>query len=354
MKIAINIIIATMLLLTFGCGVGKSLDDHLIERVSAGQLTPGQLTVKDGLVNFDYTILLPAKTVGHTQTLKINPVVKYGNQLLQLPASFVQGQGVKYTVFPVVKYRAPYEIVQSYQFPWQAGMEKAEIYLQTEVSRCGKLRAVGEAVVYTKGIQLLPEQPVKFEQPPVHPSTMTGEIRGIVMFPMAGDRIISGQNYMKSLRANLETVMAYPGAVLTSVMILVSCSPDGNTIFNTHLGAERYRVAHNFFEEELGLSRYMGNAEKDIYSYQVITQNWKDLYYILEDSDMTGRNEMIRSMSGAGLPQRERLLVEYMNRNPVIKEQYLPSLRNAQLVIKYEMPWHEIKPTVYPSVFEGK
>lgn len=354
MKTGINIIIALMLMLMFGCRASKSLDDQLIVGASVGQIKPEQLVQTNGKVNFNYTISLPAGSVGRTQTLKINPVIKFGNQSLQLPASYVQGQGVKTTGFPVVKHREAFEIAESYEFPWQAGMEKAKIYLETEVSRCGKLRSIGETMLYSNGIQLPAEKMAKTEETPTHPNIMTGEIRGIIMFPMAGDRIIAGQDYMKYLRTNLDAVMAYPGAVLTSVMILVSCSPDGNAVFNTNLGAERYRVAHNFFEQELGLSRYVGNTGKDIYSHHVITQNWKDLYYMLEDSEITGRSEIIRSMAGAGLPQRERLLVEYMNRYPIIKEQYLPSLRNAQLVIKYEMPWHEIKPTVYPSVFEGK
>lgn len=343
-----------MFLITFGCGTSKSLDNQLIGEISTGQIRPEQLIVKDGMVSYNYTILLPAGSIGRTQTLKMNPIVKFGNQSLQLPASYVQGQAVKHTDFPVVKCHESFEIRESYKFTWQPGMEKAEIVLQTEISRCGKLRTTGEAMLYSKGIQLLSEKPVKVEDTPAHPAIMTGEIRGIVMFPMASDRIVSGQDYMKYLRINLDTVMAYPGAVLTSVTIQVSCSPDGNTVFNTQLGAERYRVAHEYFEQELGFTHYMGNAAKDIYSYQVITQNWKDLYNMLEDSDITGRDEIIQTMEGAELQKREQLLVRYMNRYPAIKEQYLPSLRNAQIVIKYKMPWHEVKPTIYPSIFERK
>lgn len=337
MKPGVNIGMAMMVLLTFGCGASKSFDNHLPEKLSAGQISPEQLTMKGGMVSYDYTILLPAKSVRRTQTLKMSPVVKFGNQSLPLPSFYLQGQAVTSTNFPVVKYRKPFEIVQNYEFPWQPGMEKAEIYLQTGVSRCGKLRTTSESMLYSKGVQL-PPKPVKTEETPAHPTIMTGEVRGIIMFPMAGDRIVSGQDYMKYLRANLDTIMAYPGAELTSVMILVSCSPDGNTIFNTHLGAERYRIAHEYFEEQLDVNRYLKNTGKDIYSHRIVTQNWKDLYNMIEDSQIKERYYIIRSMAGAELQEREQLLVKYMNRYPIIKEQYLPSLRNAQIVIKYKMP----------------
>lgn len=342
MKTGINIVMAIMVLLLCGCGASKSLDNNLVKEISAGQVMPGQLVVKDGTVKFDYTISLPPKTVGRTQTLKMNPVVKFGNQSLQLPVSYVQGQGVVHTSFPVVKHREAFEYVQSYQFPWQPGMEKAEIYLLAEVSRCGKIRSESETRLYSKGVQASPE---KSQVSSVADNVMTGEIRGIIMFPMAEDRIISGQGYMKSLRADLDSAMAYPGAVLTSVKICVSCSPDGDKVFNTRLGEERYRVARGYFEEQLGFTRYMKNSGLDIYSYQVVTQNWMDLYDLLKNSDIPNHDEMIRTMSGAGVQERERLLLEYVNRYPVIKEQYLPSLRNAQIVIGYK-----INPVTVPGL----
>lgn len=342
MKTGINIMMVMVGLLMFGCGASKSLDDRLVEGASTGQITPEQLVVEDGMVSFDYTISLPARTVARTQVLKMSPVVKYGDQSLELPACFVQGQGVKNSNYPVVKYREPVEMAESYQFPWQEGMENPEVYLLTEVSRCGKLRVTGGTMLYSKGVKLLPAKADGVSEPLIDSGTMTGEIRGIVMFPMAEDRIISGQDYMKSLRDNLDTVMAYPGAVVTSVKILVSCSPDGNAAFNTRLGEERYRIARQYFEKQLGLNRYMGSAGKDMYSYQLIAPNWKSLYNMLEGSDIPARNEMIRGMSGASELKRSQLLVRYMNRYPVIKDQYLPSLRNAQIVITYQMPWYEV------------
>ncbi|MEG0795896.1 MAG: hypothetical protein RR397_05220 [Odoribacter sp.] len=345
MKTSINIAWMAIILLVAGCAAGKSLEKEGIAAIATGKIEPGQLVEKDGKVAFKYAMTLPPKSVGRVQTLKMTPIVVYGDQRIPLSSFYVQGQGVKHTPFPVVAYRKPFEISRRYKMDWKPGFENARIYLQTELSRCGKIKGASEVLIYSAGIQKSPST----VSPTVRKADLTGEIRGIVMFQVSDNQIISGRDYMKYLRTDLEKVMAYPGAEITSIELLVSCSPEGTTVFNTRLGENRYRVAHHYFGEQLALNRYATWTKA--LTQQIVAENWQGLYDLLEDSKIPDREQLIIRLKALLDHQREQLLVRDMNRYPIIKQQYLPSLRNAQIIIKYKMPWHEIKPMQLPGVW---
>lgn len=339
-------IVVTMLL-TIGCRAQKELGKEMAAIFVGSGLMPEQLMEKEGKVSFIYTLVLPPKTVAPVETMKLTPVLVYGGKTQELPSFFLQGQGVKHTNFPVVRYRDAFSMALPYEFLWKPGMETAQIVMKAEISNCGRTGGIVETLIYTQGIK---QHPVATPEKIKH-ADMTGEIRGIIMFPMSKSTILSGQDYMVYLRRNLDTVMAYPGAEITSIEILVSCSPDGLARPNALLGEKRYQVARNYFGEQLGLNRYAAWKNPKISTHRIITQNWQGLYDLLEDSQIPVRAELIKNLKAVSDRQRERLLAKQLNSYPIIKSQYLHLLRNAQIIICYKMPWHEVKPIVVPGMW---
>lgn len=339
----LHYIIAVLCLgLLSGCGAQKGLRQEAEAALFTGDVTPQQITEHDGKAGFDYMLKLPPKAFRRTMVVKITPVLKYGKTELRLDSIILQGQGVANAPYQVVKYKEGFELTRHYEFPYRPGMEHAVLTIESRGNSCGKRRWFSEAVVNAKGIRS------QHYQQSEH-ADLTGEIRGIVMFPMSKSTILSGQDYMKYLRSNLDTVMAYPGAVITGIQLLVSCSPDGEATFNKELADMRNNEAMRYFERQLGLANYEAYRQPGIVTRQLTVQNWQGLYDLIEDSHIDVRYDIIKKLKSVPDPEREKLLVTYMNRYPVVKNEYLPLLRNAQIIIYYKMPWHKIKPTVFPG-----
>lgn len=336
------------MLLTIGCKAQKEFNKKMVVSVAQSGIMPEQLMEKEGKVNFTYTLTLPPKTILPVETIKLTPILIYAGKKQELSSFFLQGQGVKHTNFPTVPYRKSFQTTLPYEFLWQPGMENAQVMMKMESSRCGKINGVMESIIYSKGIkrQQIPTVPSKKDH-----RDITGEIRGIIMFPMSKNMILSGQDYMTYLRRNLDTVMAYPGAEITSIELVVSCSPDGSKRFNTLLGEERFQTSRRYFQEQLGLNRYAAWNNPRLSTHQIIIQNWQGLYNLLEDSQIPVRTELINKLKAVPDNQRERLFVEQLSIYPIIKNQYLHLLRNAQIIIRYKMPWHETKPTIVPGMW---
>lgn len=340
--------IAFLLLVMTGCAGQKMLEQAMQATLFAGDIAPQQLMVKNGKVSFSYTLKLPAKAFHRNMVVKLTPAVKFNGQMILLEPLMLQGQAVKNSSFPVVKYREPFDKTWNYEFAYRPGMEKANLVILTNTFSCGKARWNAETLVYTKGITnpQVQDKP----KPEVKQADMTGEIRAIVMFPMSKSNIQSGQDYMKYVRRDLDTAMAYPGAEITGIQILTSCSPDGEAWFNKELGEQRYTVARQFFEEQLGLSRFAPYNQPGFVTHPVVYQNWQGLYDLLEDSRIVSRYELIKQLKAVSDADREQLLIKFMNMYPVIKNEYLPLLRNSQLIILYKMPWHKLKTRILPGV----
>lgn len=343
MKLIYKIAVFIFVLVMTGCAGKKALEQERQAALFGGNVIPQQLQEKSGKVDFFYMLKFPAKTFDRSLVVKLTPIVKFNGKTLLLEPVMLQGQAVKTTSFPVVDYRKPFEKTWHYEFTWQPDMDQASVFIKTEAFACGKFRWASEVLVYAKGVTAQVEKAKKAD--------MTGEIRSIVMFPRAKATISSGQSYLKYVRQNLDTVMAYPGAEITSIEILTSCSPDGDFSFNTELGEERYATALRFFDKQLDLKRFAAYWQPGQMTHRTISQNWQGLYDLLEDSQIASRYDLIKQLKALPDAQRERLLVDYMDRYPIIKDEYLPLLRNSQLIILYKMPWHEVKPKVLPGVW---
>lgn len=342
MKILHYIVVAICFALLVGCGAQKKLKNEAEAALFTGDVTPQQITERDGKAGFDYVLKLPPKAFDRTLIVKISPVLKYGKTELRFDSIILQGQGVANAPYPTVKYKEAFELTKHYEFPYQSGMENATLTVETRGSVCGKHCWSSVTVVNAKGIS---SQQYKHSEQP----DMTGEIRGIVMFPMAKSTILSGQDYMKFLKSHLDTVMAYPGAEITGIEFVVSCSPDGDIEFNKKLVEMRYTEAMSYFEKQMGLSAFAAYRQSGIVTRQLIVQNWQGLYDLIEDSHIDTRDDIIQKLKSVPDRERTQLLVTDMNRYPIIKNEYLPLLRNAQLIIRYKMPWHKIKPTIVPG-----
>lgn len=340
--------IAVLFFVVTGCAGQRMMEQTTQAALFAGDVAPQQLMEKNGKVHFTYTLKLPAKAFDRDMVVKLTPTVTFNGQTLLLEPLTLQGQAVHTTAFPVVKYREPFQKTWNYEFAFRPEMEKANLVILIKTFACGKARWNAESLVYTKGIT--PQVRDKKMEPAIKHADMTGEIRAIVMFPISKATISSGQDYMKYVKRNLDTVMAYPGAEITGIEILTSCSPDGEAWFNKELGEQRYTVARQFFETQLGLSRFAAYNLPGFVTRRVISENWQGLYNLLEDSHIPSRYDLIKQLKAVPNAEREQLLLKFIHKYPIIKDQYLPLLRNTQLIILYKMPWHKLKTIILPGV----
>ena len=337
-KHAKHIVCCLFILLSVACASLKEREKSMIIDQMGTSISPQQLKSVHGKVAFNYTLQLPPKSIKATQIVKITPIVQYGEKKIILPSCFIQGQGVKHTSFPVVKYRKPFSMTKSYEFKAEDGMENAKIIVLTEWAKCGKSGSIGEFIAYSKGVKMPVIEKTIAEKVQIHQekkqTTMVKEeFTGIVMFSIGKSTAIASQNYMKDLKSRWNRISTNPEAKITSIQWVTSCSPDGTEFLNKYLGKKRSEMAKNYFEQELHLTHLPEYKEA---MSQIISQNWDGLYKLIESSKISNTKELVQKMKSVNTQKRKQLLFVYMNRYPIIKEQFLPSLRNTQMIIKYE------------------
>lgn len=341
--------IVLLVVMMTGCAAKKQLKFQTMQSTCLGDVMPSQLVMAwDSVVHYSYTLRIPPKGFDRGLVLRTTPILKYGDKEVRYPSFYLQGQRVVLSDYPVVKYRRGIDTTYQLEFRYKPGMENAVLWMETEGDLCGKERWLAAQTMNSGGIKA----PVSAkEQDNVFHPNLSGEIRSIVMFPVSKSTILSGKDYMKYVKRNLDTVLAIPGALFTGVQFIVSCSPDGEAWFNKELGEERYKTAKAFFEQELGLNRIPNYNQPGILSHQILYQNWQGLYDLIEDSKITNRYDIISELKQVPDAEREKMLVSLMNRYPIIKDQYLPLLRSADMIIYYQTPWHPLKTTIVPGMW---
>lgn len=342
MKQMYQILILILGILLSGCAGQRMAKKTSIIPLLTGKVMPEQLVVKDGEVNYQYRLNIGAKVFPPEMILIMTPRLAFNGGERIYSSFYLQGQGVVLTKYPVVKYKQGINTLYELKFPYEKGMEDAVLSMGLEAWLCGKMLWTANVVMNDKGIK----QP----DSKVHPD-MTGEIRSQLMFQVNETEFAVDPQYLSYTRDNLDSLLKVPGAILTNMEIIVSCSPEGDLELNKKLAVDRYTVAKRFLTEYLGLNKISFFQNPNFLTYRLIYQNWQGLYDLIEDSHLPDKYQIISNLKNASLEKRQSILRQLMKDYPIVDNEYLPLLRRADFIIYYKRPYEEIKPTIVPGMW---
>lgn len=348
MKRIYQISILVLGIILSGCAGQRMAKKTSIIPLLTGKVMPEQLVVKDGKVNYQYLLNIGPKVFPPEMVLKMTPHLAFNGGERIFSSFYLQGQGVVLTKYPVVRYKQGINTLYELSFPYQKGMDDAVLSMELEAWLCGRKLWTANAIMNDKGIKQ-PDPKIQ-PNPMVHPD-MTGEIRSELMFRRNETEFAVDPKYLSYTRDNLDSLLKVPGAVLTRMEILVSCSPEGDFELNKQLAVDRYTVAKRFLTEYLGLNKISFFQNPDFLTYHLTYQNWQGLYDLIEDSHLTDNYQIINNLKNAPLEKRQLILRQLMKDYPIVENEFLPLLRRADFVIYYKRPYEEIKPTIVPGMW---
>lgn len=347
-------VILMLSFLMVGCNTMKKLEKEAIETAIVGKVSPQQLTAVDGVVNFNYNIAFAPKQFYKKLILKVTPKMQYpGGEEVMEPLYF-QGEKVKGTNYPVVKYQGNTLATYNLSFPYREGMQKGVLIADIEAIMGNKVVALTPAILNTNGVKewktymySLPNNPDAiplFTETFVKdvPATGVGVVGGYVLFPLAKSVIPDAQkksSVMTQAVQTMKSILADKNAQITNMVVYISSSPEGSERLNKNLTTNRFNAAKAFFVKDLGLTNTPMMKNSKFITSNLVNENWEGLYMLVNDSNLKNKVQIVKDLKNApNLQKREAVLESYIKTVPELKDVILPTLRRADFFIFYTVP----------------
>lgn len=348
-----GLVVAMLSFFMTGCNSMKKLQKDVIETAIVGQVMPQQLESVNGVIEFEYMIKFAPKQFDKKMILKITPKMQYGSSMMNLPPMFLQGEKVKNSNYPVVKYGEPTSYTQKFRMNYHKGMENGVLWADIEAMRGKKSFMMSPVILNENGVKVwqnysitidgvkyVPAMTETFVEDV--PAEKVGVVSGYVMFPLGKSTITTAEQnsavMSQAVRA-MDKVLANKNARITNMFVYVSNSPEGTERLNKSLANNRFLAAKKFFEKDLHLENTPMVHNPKFVVQQTVSENWNGLYMLLEDSKISNKTEIINELKKApNATRRNTILDSYTNKIPELKDVILPVLRRADFFVFYTVP----------------
>ncbi len=267
---------------------------------------------------------------------------------------YFQGEKVKGTNYPVVKYQGNTLATYNLSFPYREGMQKGVLIADIEAIMGNKVVALTPAILNTNGVKewktymySLPNNPDAiplFTETFVKdvPATGVGVVGGYVLFPLAKSVIPDAQkksSVMTQAVQTMKSILADKNAQITNMVVYISSSPEGSERLNKNLTTNRFNAAKAFFVKDLGLTNTPMMKNSKFITSNLVNENWEGLYMLVNDSNLKNKVQIVKDLKNApNLQKREAVLESYIKTVPELKDVILPTLRRADFFIFYTVP----------------
>lgn len=216
--------------------------------------------------------------------------------------------------------------------PFQAWMQNADLVTVQRFNSRKETTVIAEDV-YAKGVAYTPA--------PVPVATIT-EVEKIVtegMFnvhfninsSVIDPKLENNMSELKNLSAIVAQIRSNTDNVLDSIVIIASSSPDGVYERNKKLAAARAESAKRYLITDLDMKA----MNVDMIKPRCIAENWVGLDQLVNASDVSNKEGIIKAVSIPDLVKRERAMMA-LPQYGYMKKNILPQLR----FVKYQIYYH--------------
>ena len=325
--------------------------------------TPDVLTLNNGKVEADITVVFPAEYYNKKAVLKVTPIMVFEGGIVEGATKYFQGGKVKEN-YTVIDKKLGGEYTQHVEFPYDARMAQSELKVLVEVKcpkgKCkdytlvnantGALPTKAEKAALAAGGAQAEAVKVEFAYPIAKGvNTLQGDLdyasamsntannyknvttvvtKADILYAINSSNVSKKAANTEDLKAFKENVVANQANDRASQKLYVNgyASPDGPEKFNDKLSSARSKSGHKAAQKLLKDT----GMELDAASYG---EDWEGFKELVAASDIEDKDLILQVLSRYdSSTQRES---EIKNMSAVfteLKKEILPKLRRAQLV----------------------
>ncbi len=325
--------------------------------------TPDVLTLNNGKIEADITVVFPAEYYNKKAVLKVTPIMVFEGGIVEGATKYFQGGKVKEN-YTVIDKKLGGEYTQHVEFPYDARMAQSELKVLVEVKcpkgKCkdytlvnantGALPTKAEKAALAAGGAQAEAVKVEFAYPIAKGvNTLQGDLdyasamsntannyknvttvvtKADILYAINSSNVSKKAANTEDLKAFKENVVANQANDRASQKLYVNgyASPDGPEKFNDKLSAARSKSGHKAAQNLLKDT----GMELDAASYG---EDWEGFKELVAASDIEDKDLILQVLSRYdSSTQRES---EIKNMSAVfteLKKEILPKLRRAQLI----------------------
>ena len=325
--------------------------------------TPDVLTLNNGKVEADITVVFPAEYYNKKAVLKVTPIMVFEGGIVEGATKYFQGGKVKEN-YTVIDKKLGGEYTQHVEFPYDARMAQSELKVLVEVKcpkgKCkdytlvnantGALPTKAEKAALAAGGAQAEAVKVEFAYPIAKGvNTLQGDLdyasamsntannyknvttvvtKADILYAINSSNVSKKAANTEDLKAFKENVVANQANDRASQKLYVNgyASPDGPEKFNDKLSSARSKSGHKAAQKLLKDT----GMELDAASYG---EDWEGFKEMVAASDIEDKDLILQVLSRYdSSTQRES---EIKNMSAVfteLKKEILPKLRRAQLI----------------------
>ena len=325
--------------------------------------TPDVLTLNNGKIEADITVVFPAEYYNKKAVLKVTPIMVFEGGIVEGATKYFQGGKVKEN-YTVIDKKLGGEYTQHVEFPYDARMAQSELKVLVEVKcpkgKCkdytlvnantGALPTKAEKAALAAGGAQAEAVKVEFAYPIAKGvNTLQGDLdyasamsntannyknvttvvtKADILYAINSSNVSKKAANSEDLKAFKENVVANQANDRASQKLYVNgyASPDGPEKFNDKLSSARSKSGHKAAQKLLKDT----GMELDAASYG---EDWEGFKELVAASDIEDKDLILQVLSRYdSSTQRES---EIKNMSAVfteLKKEILPKLRRAQLI----------------------
>lgn len=334
-------------------------------------LMPSSLNLveKNGVVDVKFKISVPREFVHSKHQYIFTPVLTDFNNVMPLTSVVINGE--KYAKMAASNGHSkemkekmksapdmsnavtlnatknPRVIEYEYTIPYQPWMQNANLICIQRFNSKKSTVLISEDI-YSKGVTVTPIPiPVQEIATSVVETIKVMDGKVNINFPINSSKIDmtldSNIRELLNLENLITGVMENPNAIVDSVVIVASSSPDGIWESNNKLAMARAKAVKHYLVSNLGVAKDMTN----MISVRCIAENWEGLENLVNASNVTGKPQILKVLAIKDLTARERAMMA-LPQYGYMKKYILPQLRFVKYKICYRTVTTETTVLVAP------
>lgn len=321
-------------------------------------ITIDQLNVvnQDGRLAISFRALCPKHSITANDKLTLVPVLYNGVESLDLPAIEFAGRRAEIMAFRHGELPPPMSILASRgqavdyssAVPYAGWMNGAWLRLDRRLDGCARsailpaillaenLKLVADPVVFRPQLAyIVPEAEAVKKRSEQGSAHLSFEVGRSVILPDFG----SNTAELAQIAQTIDLVHKDKYAVLRSISLWGTCSPEGSLASNTVLAQDRTTAVKAFIQSRYGFS-------SSIFFLSSLPEDWPALLQAVQDDEQVPMREGVLSIirSQAAPDAKDRQLAALGGGVPyryLLKNLY-PSLRRVNYTIAYDVPGFDL------------
>lgn len=306
-------------------------------------VTPSPLEAVSGKVPFDINGRFPEKYMKKKAVLKLKPVIRYAGKVAdQAQYAAFQGEKVQGND-QEISYKLGGNFSNRYNFTFEPGMEKSELWLEFD-GQVGKKKANVPAVKIADGV-LATSELLKSTVTSAHTQiaadkyqyaikqTKQAQIKYLINQANIRNselKSTSVQDFIKTLR---EIKADQKGYMLDNIEVSAYASPDGGMKLNTALAQNREKTSKGYVGKQLKATKLDADVDS-----KYTAEDWEGFKELVSQSNIQDKDIILRVLSMYEDPEeREQQIRNLSAGYKELADEILPELRRARLTINYNL-----------------